>query len=61
MKVYVICNNDAIVAVALDKNKATEKIKKLSEDEYNKRSYYFATFEDYQSVYYWHLHIVECL
>ena len=62
MKAYVICSNDKIETVILnDEKKANKKMEELAKEDYIKKAYHFATYEDYQSIIYWHLHAVDCI
>lgn len=65
MKAYVICCNDSIEFVVLDdEGKAKEKKEEMAKVDFErcKRQYILKEWEDYneyRSIYYWHLHNVE--
>lgn len=61
MKVHVICSNDSIESVFLgDEKDAKEVLEEHAKADYVK-SCGSISYEEYRSIYYWHLHTVDLL
>jgi len=62
MKAYVICCNDSVEAVNLKSFEHAERIKKkLSKKHYMEYCQNAGTYEEYQSLWYWHVRVVEVM
>lgn len=62
MKAYVICCNDSIEKVVLSNKESAQKVLgSLSKKSYDRHKFDYATYKDYQKMFYWHLHKVEVI
>jgi hypothetical protein len=62
MRAFVICGNDSIEAVCLDRQLAAATMERLAKEHYVKSGRFITmSFEEYRNIIYWHVHEVEVI
>ncbi len=60
MLAQIIFLNDCAELVIIENNKLAQKeLKKLKKEYYEKHSWVFKNYKDYEQQYYWHIHQVK--